>query len=74
MRYAVYVVKKMLLTLPEKLVTQVKEISKAKTKSQAVTMALEEFIRDKKLNRLLSRFGRGFGISQKDLLRLRKEL
>lgn len=64
--------KKMLLTLPEDLINKVIEISQAKTKSKAVTMALEEFINNQKINRLVKRFGNGFGLTPQRFSKLRK--
>jgi hypothetical protein len=64
--------KKMLLTLSEDLIEKVKEISQAKTKSKAVTAALEEFIESQKLNRLVKRFGKGFGLTPQQFQKLRK--
>lgn len=64
--------KKMLLTLPERLVVEVKKTSSSKTKSGAVVTALEEYLKAKKADRLLARFGKGFGLSPSDLKRLRE--
>lgn len=64
--------KKMLLTLPEELVDAARAASGIKTKSEAVTIALVEYLKDKKLSRLLDRFGRGFGLSEKKQLSLRR--
>ena len=65
--------KKTLLTLPEDLLKNVQKLSGATTKSGAVVTALEEYMRDKKLNRLTSRIGKGFGISLKGLKESRKK-
>ena len=65
--------KKTLLTLPQDLLGEVQKISGAPTKSKAVVVALEEYIRDKRMNRLLSRRGEGFGLSLKQLLKNREE-
>lgn len=65
--------KKMLLTLPEELVDHIRIISSAKTKSQAVVIALKEYIRERKIGHLLSRFGKGFGLNYQELLNLRKK-
>lgn len=64
--------KKMLLTLPEDLIYKVVQVSQAKTKSKAVTVALEEFIESRKLNRLVKRFGKGFGLTPQQFSKLRK--
>lgn len=61
--------KKTLLTLPEDLLEKTKEASGATTKSEAVVIAMREYLRDKKLNRLLSRMGSGFGTSHAALLK-----
>ncbi len=65
--------KKTLLTLPEDLLGNVQKISGAATKSGAVVTAMEEYVRDKKLNRLMGRIGKGFGISLKELKKSRKK-
>ena len=64
---------RILLTLPQDLLGEVQKISGAPTKSKAVVVALEEYIRDKRMNRLLSRRGEGFGLSLKQLLKNREE-
>lgn len=53
--------KKILLIIPKNLLEDVQEISGASTKSEAVILALKEYVRDKKLNRLIGRIGKGFG-------------
>lgn len=63
--------KKTLLSIPEDLLEEVQKDSGANTKSKAVTIALEEYVRGKKLNRLMGRAGRGFGLSLSRLLKLR---
>ena len=65
--------KKTLLTLPEDLLENVQRISGARTKSGAVITALEEYIRGKKLNQLVGRIGKGFGLSLKDFQLSRKK-
>lgn len=61
----------MLLTLPEQSVRAVQTLSHSQTKSKAVTIALEAFVKSKKLDRLLSRFGKGFALSGTMLKKLR---
>lgn len=63
---------KTLLTVPKDLLENVQKISGSPTKSGAVVVALEEYVRDKKLNRLISRIGKGFGVSLKELKVSRK--
>lgn len=64
--------KKTLLTLPEDLLENVQKISGASTKSGAVVTALQEYVRDKKLHRLMGRIGRGFGLTLKEFKKSRK--
>jgi len=45
------------LTLDEKLVTEVMKVTSAKTKTKAVTIALEQFVRRKKIDALRSLLG-----------------
>lgn len=67
------VMKKTLLTLPQDLLGDVQKVSGASTKSQGVVIAMKEYLRDKKLNRLLQRRGKGFGITLKALLDSREK-
>ena len=64
--------KKTLLTLPMDLLGKVQKLSEAPTKSKAVVIALEDYLRTKKMDRLVGRMGKGFGLSLKDLLKNRK--
>lgn len=63
---------KTLLTIPEGLLEDVQRINEAPTKSKAIVVALEEYVRDKRLNRLMARMGKGFGMGRRQLLRDRK--
>lgn len=65
--------KKTLLTLPQDLLGTVQKLSGAPTKSRAMIIALEEYVRDKKFNRLLGRMGKGYGLTLKQLLHTRKK-
>ena len=46
------------LTLDSKLVDRVIEVTSAKTKTRAVTIALEEYVRRSKINKLRALLGR----------------
>jgi hypothetical protein len=63
--------KKMLLTLPENIVDRAKKLSGQKTKSGAVLIALEEYLRQKKIGHLFSRMGQGFGLTSSVLKKMR---
>jgi len=54
------------------LLENVQKISGASTKSGAVVTALQEYVRDKKLHRLMGRIGRGFGLTLKEFKKSRK--
>ncbi|OGQ46582.1 MAG: hypothetical protein A3I05_04280 [Deltaproteobacteria bacterium RIFCSPLOWO2_02_FULL_44_10] len=56
-----------MLTLPPSLLSRVQKLSHARTKSEAVVIALEEYVKDRKLNRLMDRMGKGFGTSLHEL-------
>ncbi|MBI5300124.1 MAG: hypothetical protein HY877_07540 [Deltaproteobacteria bacterium] len=65
--------KKTLLTLPQDILKTVQKLSAAPTKSKAVIIALEEYVRDKRLNCLLDRMGKGYGLTLKQMLHARKK-
>jgi len=65
--------KKTLLTLPQDLLGNVQKLSGASTKSKATIIALEEYVRDKRLNRLVERMGKGYGLTLKQHLHTRKK-
>lgn len=65
--------KKQLLSVPEELIKEVRKINGAPTKSKAVVIALEEYIREFRLNRMMNRMGKGFGMTVKELIKLREE-
>lgn len=62
----------MLLTLPQDLVLKIQKETKSPTKSKAVTIVMEDYIKGTKLKRLLDRFGKGFALSPRAFLKMRK--
>ena len=58
---------KTLLTVPASLLKAVQKASKAPTKSKAVIIAMEGYLKDKKLERLTQRIGKGFGTTKRRL-------
>lgn len=63
----------MLLSLPPDLVLKIQKATKSPTKSKAVIIAMEDFIKGTKLKRLLDRFGQGFGLSPRAFLKVRRQ-
>jgi len=46
------------LNIPDSLIAEVQKLSGEKTKTRAIVVAMEEFVRDKKLKKLLSLRGK----------------
>jgi hypothetical protein len=63
--------KKMLLTLPQDLVIKIQKETKSKTKSKAILLLMEDYIKRSKLKRLTDRFGKGFGLSPSAFAKIR---
>jgi len=58
--------------LPEKTLNQVRKLSKAKSKREAIILALEEYIKKKKIEKLISSQGKiSLHWNQKSLKRYR---
>ncbi|MBI2346428.1 MAG: type II toxin-antitoxin system VapB family antitoxin [Deltaproteobacteria bacterium] len=63
---------KTLLTIPEELLGTARTLSGARTKSETVSRALQEYVRFLRQDRLLARKGKGFSLSQARLEKLRR--
>jgi len=61
------------IELPDKLLQDAMELTGLKTKREVVALALEELVRQQRVSRLLALFGKGFGLTQDDLERMRAD-
>lgn len=61
------------IELPDDLIRAAMELTGLRTKRAVVVLALEELVRQQRVSRLLALFGKGFGLTQDDLERMRAE-
>jgi Arc/MetJ family transcription regulator len=61
------------MDLDDKLLDEAKAFLRARTKKEAVERSLEEIVRQKHLRALLDRQGKGFGLTLRQLYRMRRD-
>lgn len=59
--------------IDNKLINEAKAALHAKTKKEAIQRSLQETVRRERIRALLDRQGKGFGITLRDLYRMRKD-
>ena len=61
------------MDLDDKLLDEAKAFLHAKTKKEAIERSLEEVVRQKHIRALLDRQGKGFGLTLRQLYRMRRD-